>query len=92
MAKHACATRLDITLAAGGDEVRLLVRDDGVGILAGAVGRADGHLGLTLLAEAARDLGGSLTAHGDSTGTLVTITVPAAGDPADRQPMAVPNR
>ncbi|HEV7656491.1 MAG TPA: ATP-binding protein [Mycobacteriales bacterium] len=79
-AKHAAATRVGIVLTADADEVRLDVHDDGVGIPAGALSPRDGHLGLTLLQDAARDLGGSLRAHGDATGTVVTIAVPAGPD------------
>ena len=45
MAKHAAATRLRHHAGSDADGVRLVVRDDGVGILAGAIGRTDGHLG-----------------------------------------------
>ena len=74
--KHAHAGRVDITLATDATCVRLLVRDDGAGIAESAIDRGDGHIGLSLLREAAADLGGTLQVRGDSGGTLVTVTVP----------------
>jgi two-component system NarL family sensor kinase len=74
--KHAAARQVDVILAGGPDEVRLLVRDDGIGIPAGVIGAGEGHLGLLLLQEAACDLGGSLHADGTPAGTTITITLP----------------
>jgi two-component system NarL family sensor kinase len=74
--KHAKASRVDITLSNDEDGVRLLVRDDGIGLPAPGAVRSEGHLGLALLREAATDLGGSLELRGDDGGTLVTIAVP----------------
>ena len=78
MAKHAGADTVDITLDSDEAGVRLVVRDDGVGIAPGALDRCDGHLGLLLLREAAVDLGGSLTVVGGPGGTVVTVRLPPA--------------
>ena len=78
VAKHAGADSVDITVDSDEAGVRLVVRDDGVGIAPGALDRCDGHLGLALLREAAVDLGGSLTALGGPEGTVVTVTLPPA--------------
>ena len=78
MAKHAGADSVDITVDSDEAGVRLVVRDDGVGIAPGALDRGDGHLGLVLLRDAAADLGGSLTVVGGPGGTVVTVTLPPA--------------
>ena len=64
VAKHARARTVDITLDSDPAGVRLVVRDDGIGIDR-SVRPREGHLGLTLLREAAADLGGSLRVRGD---------------------------
>lgn len=76
VAKHAAADTVDITLDSDEAGIRLVVRDDGVGIAPGALDRCDGHLGL-LLRDAATDLGGSLTVAGGPVGTVVTVGLPA---------------
>ena len=49
VAKHAGADSVDITVDSDEAGIRLVVRDDGVGIAPGALDRGDGHLGLVLL-------------------------------------------
>ncbi len=79
VAKHAAADSVDITLGSDADGIRLVVRDDGVGIAAGALDRSDGHLGLALLRDAAVDLGGSMAVdRWPGGGTVVTIGLPPA--------------
>jgi two-component system, NarL family, sensor kinase len=75
--KHAKASRVDITLSNDEAGVRLLVRDDGIGLPDPGAVRTEGHLGLALLREAATDLGGTLELrNAEGGGTLVTIAVP----------------
>lgn len=89
--------------AAGPDEVRLTVGDNGIGIAPpdlarlfahGFTTRQSGHgFGLHTSAQAARDLGGSLTAAsgGPQQGASFTLTLPARRtppDPACRTPAA----
>jgi signal transduction histidine kinase len=84
VAKHAAASAVEITLDSDAAGIRLVVRDDGAGIAPGALDRRDGHLGLTLLREAAADLGGSLqiacgaggAGGSGGPGTVVTIALP----------------
>ena len=81
-AKHAGATAIDIELASDGDQLVLVVRDDGIGIAA----RQPAGMGLQLMAHRARMLCGSLAiTAGPRGGTTVTCRVPlgelAAGDP-----------
>jgi signal transduction histidine kinase len=78
VAKHAGADSVDITVDSDEAGIRLVVRDDGVGIAPGALDRCDGHLGLVLLRDAAADLGGSLTVVGGPGGTVVTVGLPPA--------------
>jgi len=74
VAKHAHASSIDITLDSDASGVRLVVRDDGVGVT-DPLPPAKGHIGLALVREAAADLGGSLHVRGGN-GTTVTITLP----------------
>jgi two-component system, NarL family, sensor histidine kinase DevS len=71
-ARHAHATRVDVTVAAGPDDLLLRVADDGVGLPEG--GRRSG---LANLADRARRLGGTFSARpGDAGGTVLEWRVP----------------
>ncbi len=93
VARHARAGRVDVILGTDGREVRLTVRDDGVGMTPG--GLRTGHLtdpsrtggGLCNLAERARYLGGALElGSSPAGGTSLTWHVPVpAGDGAARR-------
>lgn len=77
--KHARARRVEVSVAASGGALHVVVADDGTGFdpASVAVDRA-GHLGTTLLREVAEDTGGSLvlrTAPGR--GTVWELEVPA---------------
>jgi len=77
--EHAGAETCSIDMDANGRGLVLVVADDGRGFERTVLEerRAQGHLGLALLADQAEDLGGSLDI--DSTpgaGTRVTLTVP----------------
>jgi len=74
VAKHAHAGSIDITLDSDASGVRLVVRDDGVGVT-DPLPPEKGHIGLALVREAAADLGGSLQVRGGN-GTTVTVTLP----------------
>jgi signal transduction histidine kinase len=91
--KHARASRVAVRLAVEGGPpavVRLTVRDDGVGVAAGAAPRGDrrragGGLGLVSMRERAAALGGTLALEGGpGLGTTLTITIPCPGrDPGE---------
>jgi PAS domain S-box-containing protein len=76
---------MTVTVEPVGDRVRIVVRDEGVGIPPenltrifqfGFTTRKDGHgFGLHASANAARDLGGRLSAHSDGPGTGATFTL-----------------
>jgi two-component system, NarL family, sensor kinase len=76
VAKHARARTVDIVVTSDQTGVRLVVRDDGIGI-PDPPPRSEGHLGLTLLRTSTVELGGSLEARGSDRGTTVTIELPA---------------
>jgi signal transduction histidine kinase len=74
--KHSGATHARIRVVAARGGCELIVEDDGVGIDDGAEldGRADGHLGLTVVGDLARDAGASLEIRpGHPTGTFVGL-------------------
>jgi signal transduction histidine kinase len=79
-AKHAQASRVDVTLTYDVDEVRLTVEDDGVGFsLANAVYKAEAQkrYGIVGMNERAQQLGAAL--HFDSEegkGTRIVLTIP----------------
>ena len=74
---HAGAHRVEVTVRRHGTTASLVIADDGRGF-SGEPGSQDGHFGLRLMKDLARDAGGELTV--DSTpgrGTTVTLEVPA---------------
>jgi signal transduction histidine kinase len=75
---HSQASRIEITLEYG-RELRLGIRDDGVGIDAGVIAAGkDGHFGLRGMRERAERIGATLAVVSDGgTGTAITLTVPA---------------
>ena len=78
---HARAHRVDVGLEFGTKGLRLLVRDDGVGLPAvvAADGMAKGSLGLPGMAERTRLIGGTFAIHsGEQAGTTVDVWVPSA--------------
>jgi PAS domain S-box-containing protein len=88
--RHGAADRVRIALAAGDDQVRLQVRDDGSGFDADDTSEADG-MGVHIMNYRARIIGGTLDIGSDlGEGTVVTCTVPrtnyAAAGPDDGQP------
>jgi len=74
--KHANASHVNIELAERDGELVLAIRDDGRGLVAGALGQPD-SLGLRGLAERARAAGGTLNIEGRA-GTEITLRVPLA--------------
>ena len=78
IAKHAAARHAIVQLTGDAVTVRLEVTDDGRGLPPGGFDRrAEGHVGLVLLADATRDLGGQLTVtSGVAGGTTVLLVLP----------------
>jgi signal transduction histidine kinase len=79
---HARASSIEILLIWGRRELKLAVRDDGVGLPAPvlSLGRRDGHFGLVGMRERAVRIGGTLhVTSGASGGTEVALVVPGQG-------------
>jgi signal transduction histidine kinase len=75
VARHASATRVEVSLGLERGNLRLEVADDGVGVPAG--GPRIGALGLLGMRERARRAGGDcLVTRGPQGGTRVIVTVP----------------
>jgi signal transduction histidine kinase len=73
--KHAEATHVELSVQQDDGVTKLIVRDDGRGFDPGLVG--DGHLGLKLLTDLAREAGGQLKLESSPTGgTRVCVEVP----------------
>lgn len=79
--KHAEADRVDVRVHEEGDLVTVRVRDDGRGLPVGPAGSPqppEGHLGLRLLADTVRDLGGTLdVGPAPRRGTQLEVTFPS---------------
>jgi signal transduction histidine kinase len=77
--KHAKPTRIDVTLAFDGRNVRLSVEDDGVGFSLGSPANGDRRtFGLVGIKERAELLGGSveiISAPGEGTRVVVAVSV-----------------
>ncbi len=79
--KHAKASRIDVELRHGDDQLRLVVRDDGAGMDAAvlAAGRRPGHWGLTGMRERAGEIGANLSLRSrPGAGTELELRLPAA--------------
>lgn len=75
VARHAHASAADVRLALLGDELELIVRDDGVGVPPDVARRS----GLGTMARRAEALGGTFSIRpGPTGGTMVTWRVPVA--------------
>jgi two-component system, NarL family, sensor kinase len=81
VAAHADAQHVAVTLAGDNGRVRLTVEDDGKGFTPDDVAakQAGGHLGMTLLADAAADFGARFEVDSDpGRGTRVVLEVPVS--------------
>jgi signal transduction histidine kinase len=76
--KHSAAKSMDITLNMDGDEIVMLIWDDGKGIPAGRL-TATGSHGMASMRHRVRALGGRLDVRsGASGGTTLLVQIPAA--------------
>jgi signal transduction histidine kinase len=82
--KHADATHVTVNLTGDARTVVLRVQDDGRGVEPADLDRrAEGHLGLQLLRDAAKDLGGELSVVTElGAGTGLTLWLPVKGIPS----------
>lgn len=76
--KHSRATGVDMELQFEHRQVRLQVKDNGIGFdCAKAVGPNEGHFGLLGMSERAKRLGGHFTVSSKSgDGTLICVEIP----------------
>jgi signal transduction histidine kinase len=82
-ARHASATLINVTVDGGGDDLRVAIKDDGVGL--DPERRARG-LGLRGIEERVRDLGGTMAIRaGRSAGTTLIIRLPLAAQLVRRE-------
>jgi PAS domain S-box-containing protein len=75
VARHAKASRVDITLRADACNVILEVVDDGIGFVEGDLGKP-GSLGLLGLRERAQVFGGELSIGSPASGAAISVRVP----------------
>jgi PAS domain S-box-containing protein len=76
IARHAQATRVELSLRRINGMVELRVTDDGIGVQPGALEKA-GSLGMLGMSERARAAGGSFRIEGGpEKGTILTLTLP----------------
>jgi len=79
VAKHALAHHAWVTLRQQGECVEILVEDDGAGLHSDAGSGSDAHLGLGIMADRARRLGGELCiADRAGGGTSIRLRFPVA--------------
>lgn len=77
--RHARATAIRIALDVQGERLHLTVRDNGDGFAARPIGDllAEGHMGLALAQQRARDLGGTLEINAEpGAGATLTMSAP----------------
>ena len=83
-ARHAQATRVDILLQHGGDRVKVMIEDNGVGFDPREVLRGE-HFGLLGMRERAEALGGTMNLESaPGSGTTVVVEVASADPHPDR--------
>lgn len=83
VAKHARASRVEVTLRFDGDACSLLVADDGQGFDTGKSSPV-GHYGLLNIRERAQRIGGTASvASSPGQGTRVSLSVPLTGSAED---------
>lgn len=79
VARHARATRADVSIALHGSELRLEVKDNGIGLDLSRSGHTSGT-GLVGISERARALGGAVALQ-SARGTQLTVRIPFASAP-----------
>jgi two-component system NarL family sensor kinase len=84
--KHAQATHVCISLRRRDEQVRLVVRDNGIGfdVEYATAHISEGHIGLRSLIERVEAVGGTLDISDGKPGSSVTVALPA--DPQDAYP------
>jgi signal transduction histidine kinase len=78
-ARHAGPCAAEVSLAFASDELELIIRDDGCGLVETAESDHDGQ-GMRNMSERARRLGGRLSIDTNGAGTRVVVAVPLDSD------------
>jgi len=80
--KHADARFAHVSLGIHSDRARLIVADDGNGLVEQVRQQrlAEGHIGLTSQSLRIEAAGGTLTIDADASGTVATVIVPVSPD------------
>ena len=77
MLQHADATRLDISVQYGIDQLRMQIEDNGVGLSGGQAEAAPGHFGVIGMRERTQAIGGTFTMTSvPAEGTKITVVLP----------------
>jgi two-component system, NarL family, sensor histidine kinase UhpB len=85
IAKHACATRVEVEIEADADDVVLQVHDNGYGIAGEDLAKPQAF-GILGMQERARSLGGEAGVRRTRTGTAVTLRLPRAPQDVPESP------
>ncbi|HEY1327130.1 MAG TPA: CHASE3 domain-containing protein [Casimicrobiaceae bacterium] len=90
--KYAKARRVEVELVQSSEGVSLLIRDDGVGLPAGADTNALSH-GISGMRQRVRALGGEFQIRGKPrAGTTLEVNIPLKGSVTQAAPSAAPTR
>lgn len=97
IARHARAKNVSISLKSTPDSLRLRIKDDGAGFDTARIpNAADGHFGLTGMAERVKRLAGSFRVNSaPGQGTTIVVEIPVAGaaaGPANDAPPPIINK
>ncbi|WP_054943005.1 sensor histidine kinase [Paenibacillus ihuae] len=73
IARHAQADKVWVSVSDQNGRLRIVIRDNGIGFSANAIGKEPGHYGLLGLQERVRLIGGKLEVDSSQEGTSITI-------------------
>ncbi|CAH1212708.1 hypothetical protein PAECIP111892_03805 [Paenibacillus auburnensis] len=73
IARHAQADKVWVSVSDQNGRLRIVIRDNGIGFSANAIGKEPGHYGLLGLQERVRLIGGKMEVDSSQEGTSITI-------------------
>ncbi|MNC23983.1 Nitrate/nitrite sensor protein NarX [compost metagenome] len=73
IARHAQADKVWVSVSDQNDRLSIVIRDNGIGFSANAIGKEPGHYGLLGLQERVRLIGGKMEVDSSQAGTSITI-------------------
>lgn len=71
--KHACATKVSVSVKCCGDKINVIISDNGVGFCEEQIGN---HFGLSFMREKVKLLSGKMEIVSNEKGTSVDVTIP----------------